>query len=179
MEGSAPGIEALFSPLREDGTHAVLDLGPAQPSHLAIYSRFARRIRFADLLGAPGRGESWETALESLPGAPGKSFDVVLAWDLLDRISPKYRPVLVETLVRLTSPEARLHVLVDPSEKLTVPPVRFTLRNTRTVARRLSGDAQPAWPPVMPAEVERLLRPFEVIHAFTLRSGYRAYVAEK
>lgn len=157
----------------------MLDLGPAQPSHLEIYSRFARRIRFADLLGAPGREESWERALGTLSGAPEKSFDVVLAWDLLDRISPKYRPVLMETLVRLTSSGARLHVLVDPSEKLTVPSVRFTLRDIRTVARRLSGDAQPAWPPVMPAEVERMLRPFGVIHAFTLRSGYRAYVAER
>jgi hypothetical protein len=34
-------------------------------------------------------------------------------------------------------------------------------------------------PELLPAEVERLVRPFSVTAAFTLRLGYREYVAER
>ena len=67
VERSAPGIAALFADLNEDGSHAVLDLGSATETNFGLYGRYARRIRFADLLTAPMRGEPWAGALRSLP----------------------------------------------------------------------------------------------------------------
>lgn len=57
VERSAPGIAALFADLNEDGSHAVLDLGSATETNFELYGRYARRIRFADLLTAPMRGK--------------------------------------------------------------------------------------------------------------------------
>jgi hypothetical protein len=45
------------------------------------------------------------------------------------------------------------------------------------VVQQPLGDPVPAGPELLPAEVERLVRPFQVIHAFTLRPAYREYVA--
>jgi len=54
VERAAPGMAAFFAELEEDGSHAVLDLGPAAEANFRLYGRFARRIRFADLLNAFG-----------------------------------------------------------------------------------------------------------------------------
>lgn len=177
VERAAPGIAALFHELEPDGTHAVLDLGPAARTHLDIYSRYARRIRFADLLGAPARGENWATALQALPSGARELFDVVLAWDLLDRMSPEEHPLLVERLAGLTSEGALLHILVNASPDRPPRPVRFTLQSLERIRHEPEAHPWPTWPPLLPAEVERVLEPFHVIHAFTLRLGYRAYVA--
>jgi hypothetical protein len=176
VERSAPGIAALFSELREDGSHAVLDLGSATETNFELYSRYARRIRFADLLTAPLRGEPWEGALRSLSSRSGRPYDIVLAWNLFDLMPPPKRRPLVERLARLTAPGARLYVLVDSSGGHTTQPLRFAIRGMDRVAQRAVGGAHPAGPELLPAEVERLLRPFEVTHAFTLRLGYREYV---
>ena len=177
VERSAPGIAALFSDLREDGTHAVLDLGAATETNFELYSRFARRICFADLLGAPLRGEPWTEALRSLPDSSDRPYDLVLVWNLLDQIPPDARPTLVKRLAQLTNSGARLYVLVDASGEPTTQPLRFTIRGPDRVGQQVVGDPRPAGPELLPAELERLLRPFEVSHAFTLRLGYREYVA--
>lgn len=177
IERSAPGIAALFEGLREDGSHAVLDLGPAAQSSFELYSRFARRIRFADLLNAPLRGEAWTVALRSLQPYPEQLYDLVLAWNLFDRIRPAERLLFVERLAQITTSGARLYVVVDVSGEPTTIPLRFTLVGLDRVGQRPMGDPHPAFPQLLPAEVERLLRPFKVVHGFTLRHGYREYVA--
>jgi len=177
VERPAPGIAALFADLREDGSHRVLDLGAATGSSFRIYSRFARRIRFADLLEAPLRGERWTEALRLLPEAVGEPFDLVLAWNLLDRVPPELRLPVVERLTRITGPGARLYILADTSRKPIYQPFRFTLLGTDRVGQQAMGDPGPAGPGLLPADVTRIIAPFDVVHAFTLRDGYREYVS--
>ena len=179
VERSAPGIAALFADLNEDGSHAVLDLGSATETNFELYGRYARRIRFADLLTAPMRGEPWAGALRSLPDPSDRPYDLVLLWNLLDLVPPGERPLVVKRMARLTAPGARLYCLVDASREPTTQPLRFTIRDLDRVAQQAVGDPHPAGPELLPAEVERLLMPFEVTHAFTLRLGYREYVAAK
>jgi len=178
IERSAPGIAALFSGLREDGSHTVLDMGAGSERSFALYSRFARRIRFADLLkGPPPQGGAWAAALRDMPPPQDGLYDVVMAWNLLDRLNPAGRLVLVERLAQLTTLGARLYVLVDASGEPNPRPQAFTLLGTDRVAQEPVGPPHPAYPQLLPAEVERLLRPFEVVQAFTLRRGFREYVA--
>ncbi len=175
----APGIAALFSGLKEDRSHAVLDFGPGSESHLRLFSRFARRIRFADLLPQPPRGAAWPAALRALPPDPRQPYDVVLAWDLFDRLKPEERPALVERLALLTGPGARLHLVLDASERTMAQPMRFTLTDLEHVSQKPEGPPIPAQVPLLPAQVERLLAPFQVVRAFTLRQGLREYMAVK
>jgi len=177
VERSAPGIAALFGNLQEDGTHAVLDLGPAAESSFRLYSRFARLIRFAGILEAPLRGETWTEALRLLPEKVETPFDLVLAWNLLDRVPPELRSPVVERLAGITVQGARLYVLVDASRERTPQPLRFTLPGLDRVCQQAVGDPYPAGSLLLPAEVKRLLEPFQVVQAFTLKDGFREYVS--
>jgi len=176
---SAPGVAALFEGLREDGSHAVLDLGPATESQLHVFGRFARQVRFADLITAPPHGEAWSAALRGLPPHPHRPYDLVFAWNVLDRIRPEARPSLIERLAELTAPAARLHIVVDLSGAPFSPPLRFTVVDVDRVHEEAVGAPEATHAPLLPAEVERLVRPFVISRAFTLRSGMREYVAVK
>lgn len=179
VERAAPGIAALFSGLEEDGNHAVLDLGPAAEAHLRIYGAFAHQIRFAEMVPRTPRGAAWTSALDALPPNPHHPYDLVLGWNILDRLGPDERPLLVEKLDALTAPGARLYIVVDASGENLIQTLHFKLLTTDRVAQRAVGPPEPSQGQLLPAQVERLLTPFEVMHAFTLRLGLREYVAVK
>lgn len=177
VERAAPGIAALFAGLKEDRSHTVLDMGSADGASFRLYSAYAHRIRFADILPHPPLGAGWREALLTLSPYPNHPYDLVLLWNLLDRLSPQERPSLVERLREITAPGARLYVLLDLSGASTTSPWRFHLLDPNRVRQTAAGPAEPAYPQILPAELERLLDPFRVIHAFTLKHGSREYVA--
>ena len=177
VELATPGIAALLEGVLEDRSHAVLDLGAAADSSLRVYTRFARRIRFADLLADGTLRLAWAAVLHALPPQPERAYDLVFAWDILDRLFPEERPRLVERLAEVTAPDARLHVVVEASERARTQPLRFTLLDSDRMRCEPSGPARPARWQLLPAEVERLLVPFRVVRAFTLKGGLREYVA--
>jgi len=175
----SPALEALFGMLRDDGRHCVLDLGVADGRRLRLLGRFARRVRFAGLL--PGLDDlDWEVALDALPASPRQPYDVVLAWDLLDRVPAAHHAAVVGRLAEITAGSARLYAVVDSTGGATTRPLSFTLAELDQVSEHPVGPPRPpANAPMLPAHVERSLRPFEVVRAFTLRSGQREYVALK
>lgn len=179
IEGAAPGVAALLKAVSEDRSHAALDLGAASDQSLRIYSRFARWIRFADLLGEPWRQADGTPggALDTVLPAAERAYDLVFAWDILDRLLPEDRPQLVDWLIDSTAGEARLHLLVRASEHAIMTPVRFTLLDLDRIRYEPTGHARLAPARLLPADVARLLGPFRVVHAFTLKTGFREYVA--
>ncbi|HUF76400.1 MAG TPA: hypothetical protein VMM35_08980, partial [Longimicrobiales bacterium] len=135
----------------------------------------ARRIRFADLLAAASQG-GWAGALSDMPAQPDRPYDLVFAWDILDRLAPEERPRLVARLAELTSRDARLYVTVDASGRSTTEPLRFSVVDVDRLRYESAGPSRPSRSPLLPAEVERLLAPFQVVRAFTLKGGLREYV---
>lgn len=177
VEGAAPGVAALLEGLAEDRDLAVLDLGRAAPQSLRIYGRIARWVRFADLVGEGGwpRGEgSAAGLLRRVAGNPEQPYDIVLAWDILDRLFPEDRPRVVACLTELTAPDARIHVAVHADQDAR--PLRFTLLDTGRIRYEPATGRLPR-PRLLPADVASLLVPFRVVRGFTLRSGLREYVA--
>jgi len=179
-ERAAPALEALFEGLEPDGSHAILDMGTANQPNLEFLSRFAERIRFAGLV-PPGPGEAAElgTAVRALPPDPERPYDVVLLWNLLDLLGPGQRKALIGRLTRLTAPGSRLYAVVDPSAGSTVQPLRFTLSGPDRVVQEPVGSPEAAGPPLLPAQATRVLEPFRVVRAFTLRIGAREYLAAR
>lgn len=177
VERTSPGIAALLEGLHPDGRHTLLDIGPASERNLRRFGRFARRIRFADLLTGSRVGQPWAAALESVPRHPTHAYDVILAWNLLDRMGREERIPVVARLVELTKPGARLYLVTSMSDEPTAYPLRFSLLDDDRVLQEAVGAPEPSWPTLLPAEVERLLLPFRVEHAFTLRHSLREYVA--
>lgn len=179
VERSSPGLGALFGLLKEDGRHAILDLGPASDRHLRFLGRYARQIRFAGLVPEPPRGEALLSAIGALAPQPGHSYDVVLAWNVLDRLDRAEREALIGRLAAFTAPGGRLYAAVDASGAPTVRPVRSAIIDVDRVEHHVVGPPEPARPQLLPAHMERLLSPFEITHAFMLRVGLREYVAMK
>lgn len=177
VERTTPAIAAIFERVSEDRTHAVLDLGPASDSSLQVYSRFARWIRFADLSDTEIAGGDWKATLATLPPRPERPFDIIFAWDILDRLEPDARPALIARLAEITSDDARLYVVVDSSGKPESSPHRFALLDTDRMRFEPAGRPRPPYQRLLPAEVERLLEPFQVVRAITSQIGLREYVA--
>jgi hypothetical protein len=176
---AAPGLAALFVGLQEDRSHAVLDLGPAADASLRVYSRFASRIRFTDLLRDATQPEGFAAALLALPPQPERPYDLVFAWDILDQLFPEQRSRLIERLVEVSAPHARLHVVVAASDRTTIYPSRHSILDLDRVRCDPEAMPRPAQRALLPLEVERLLSPFKVVSAFTLKGGLREYVARK
>lgn len=175
----SPGLASLFESLHEDGRHSILDLGSADGRQLRLLGRFGRQVRFAGLVPRPRDVSSWLDALKSLPAHPRQPYDVVLMWDLLDRLPADERRPVVDHLDAITAPGARLHAIVDASEAGQTRPMEFRIVDLDRVAHVAAGPPEPAQEPLLPAQVERALSPFEVIRAFTLRGGLREYLASK
>lgn len=177
VERSAPGVVALLDGVREDKSHAVLDLGPAASSSLSVYSRFATRVRFVDLLSAALSPEGCAQALKGLPTQPERPYDLIFAWDILDRLFPEDRRRLVDRLIEVSAPDARLHLVTEAADRSMTQPRRFSLLDADRIRFEPTGPERPARRHLLPAEVERMLAPFQVVHGFTLKGGLREYVA--
>lgn len=176
-ERAAPGLAVLFASLRPDGGHCILDLGSADGPRLGLLSEYARKIRFAALLPDPPRGEDLLDVLDQIAG--DEPFDVVLAWDVFDRIDPDERVAVVERIVKATAPGARLHTVLDASGAETRQPVRIDVLAVDRVSEEPVGPPESAGPPLLPRQVEQLLDPFEVTTGVSLRTGQREYVARR
>jgi len=122
-------------------------------------------------------GDALRVALDGLPSNPEHPYDVVFAWDVLDRLEPPERKSLLQRLREITGPDARLYASVDTSGADSVQPVRWTLVSPDRISQEPVGAPEPAKPVLLPAQAERLLEPFKVTHAFSLRVGAREYVA--
>lgn len=182
VETAAPGVAALFQGVNQDGSHSVLDLGPGSPASMKLYGTFARHIRFADLPGYVtshrGRG-SIAGMMQGVPPQPDNPYDLIFAWDVLDQLYTEYHAPLVERLAEVSSPTARLHVVVRASEEDATRPLRFMLHQTDRMRYEPTGPDLPARKRLLPAYINQLLLPFRVLHGFTLKGGLREYVAAR
>lgn len=179
VERTSRGISTLLSTFGDERDHSVLDLGRAAGSSLEVYRRFARWVRFADLLFDADAATDLTAALEAIPRHPERPYDVLLAWNLLDRVAPEERARVVSRLADLSAEDARLYLIVEPSAEGARQPFRFGLADVDRIWYEPAEEPLEVWPPLLPAELERLIEPFHVAHAFTTRVGLREYVATR
>ena len=176
-ERISPGGRALFEGLDPDRSRAVLDLGPAGGSSLAVYSRFARWVRFADVLTRALSGDAWPAAQPAIPSNPERPYDLLVLWDVLDRLSPEDRPLLVERIAEVSAGDARLLAVVGTAEPPPTGLRRYAFADVDRMSYAETGEPAPVHPPLLAAEVGRVLAPFEVTCAISTRMGIREYVA--
>jgi hypothetical protein len=100
-ERPSPGVAALLDGIRDDRSHSVLDLGAASDSGFRLYSRFARRVRFVDLIDNEAAAGSRTRESSAIPAQPSSPYDLVFAWDILDRLPPEARPQTLTSAVAL------------------------------------------------------------------------------
>ena len=176
---ASPGLAALFQGMRQDGTHSILDLGEGSKQQMEMLAPYARLIRFVGLV--PGDNSVTEQPMDPavLPVHPEYPYDVVLAWGVLDRLTPPERVMLVRRLTEITAPGARMYAWVSSGNTDRVHAVRSTIVDAGRVEEQPVGSPRSPGAPLLPAQVERVLSPWVVSQAFSLRVGKREYVAGK
>ena len=179
---ASPGFAALFTAAPSVHLARILDLGPAVGENLAFYGRFARTVRFVDMLrdeigGGPAARRNVASLLDGCLKAGDGPYDLVLAWDLLNYLEHDAGRDLIERLEGCTRVGTRLFAMISSGHTMPARPQRFTIVDAQRLAYRETGGGVCASPELAPAEVGRLLAPFRVERSVVLSHGVREYVA--
>jgi hypothetical protein len=180
----APALIEVFAGRGPDADRRVLDFEAASHSNFEHYSSVATGVRFLGLTDRRTITEirrldaaAFERRLRELLPIGREVFDVVLAWTLFDYLSPDQPNLLSRHLAAISAPGARLHAMIEMSDRMPAAPSRFEIVEPGRLAYRSPpGDSVPA-PGTPPARIEAWLAPFRVEHAVVLRHGIREVLA--
>ncbi len=182
---SSLALTNLLEPLRQEGKHHVLDLGPACGPNVAFFAGFRCKIYVADLPEAlaprPASREKADQARPPLFGRQliienGTHLDVVLAWDILNYLKPPALIDLFGQLHRFCRPGALLHALIWGHSEIPAKPMQFRIADQRHVTYEPVSAATRTGPRYAPREMERLMAGFRVDRSYLLRNGMQEFV---
>jgi len=191
--GESAGTEPLNAPLfrslverMQGGERAViLDLGPAQPATISLFSQFRCRLDIADiaegLSSLGGEEESPETlrkkAERLLPERRDEPTDLVLCWDLLNYLNPAALTALMSCVAERGRPGMVAHALIAYSDsRMPAKPNRYAptqdcrLKVLPTTSREI--DSPRYTPEILGQRMPRYRRE----RAMLLRNGMQEYL---
>jgi hypothetical protein len=181
----APLFRELVERIPEHSRRVVLDLGPARPETVALFSRFRCRMEIADLASAldnlnaaSAAGEDLATAAQAaLPAERSEPVDVVLGWDLLNYLDRPALSALMEAIALRCRPGALLHFLLAYAQpRMAALPGRFApLVDGRLLHEPLTTEQRPA-PRYSPEDLARCLPDFQVVRAMLLQNGMQEFL---
>lgn len=160
------------------GAARVLDLGPAVSDNLVLLAPWASCVQVVDLFHSPA-GPVPGDVLAGLRAVGAEAFDVALAWDALDYLSPAAMAPFVAALRARCRRGAWLHALVHTSESMPASPCRYRMAEGFRLRREPATSDTVGAPDLSPAEVEKSLIGFRLEHGFLLSRGMREFVATR
>lgn len=168
----------LLDALMPGGAYRFLDLGPAVGTNIDYLSSFALSVQVADLWASLSNGEprSWEKALDSLaPEAGSAGYHAVLAWDLLNYLSPERLRELAARLAETTRPGGRVFSLVYYSQEMPAEPLRFRIadRETLTYPEPQALRRAPRYPQ---RALQQAFAGFETEKGYVLKTGLQEFL---
>jgi hypothetical protein len=168
----------LLDGLVAGGAYRFLDLGPAIGSNIEYLSGFALSVKVADLWGSLSSGEprSWERALDSLaPEAGSAGYHAILAWDLLNYLSPERLRQLAARLAEATRPGGRVFALVYYSQEMPAEPPRFRIADRETLTYPEPQARRPA-PRYPQRALQQAFAGFETEKGYVLKTGLQEFI---
>lgn len=168
----------LLDSLVQGGSYRFLDLGPAIGSNIDYLSRFALSVKVADLWASLSSGEprSWEKALDSLaPEAGSAGYHAVLAWDLVNYLSPERLRQLAARLGETTRPGGRVFSLVYYSQEMPAEPPRFRIADRETLTYPEPQARRPA-PRYPQRALQQAFSHFETEKGYVLKTGLQEFL---
>jgi len=179
-EHDSPALAEIFSSVDEERPVRILDLGPALPVNLAFYNSVAGSVRIADLVRGDNLRELDQRGFVSLLGrlvsSANETFDLILAWDILDHLTAEQPGVLAHHLAAVADRGARIHLMTTTTDTMPAGPTRYEIAGPgRLVYRPTTAKRVPA-PNPPPALVERWLDPFRITRSVILRHGVREFI---
>jgi len=171
----------LLDGLVAGGAYRFLDLGPAVGSNIEYLSRFALSVKVADLWASLSSGEprSWEKALDAIAPEEGSAgYHAVLAWDLLNYLSPERLRQLAARLAEATRPGGRVFALVYYSQEMPAEPPRFRIADRETLTYPEPPARRPA-PRYPQRALQQAFAGFETEKGYVLKTGLQEFLFAK
>lgn len=178
------GLRRLL-PEDEDAVLRVLDLGPARAANLEFFSRYGGQLTVADFYSGlpPARAATSEdderkaqAFAELLPYEPSTRFDLILAWDLLNYLTPIEQQLLMGTLERYCMPGTALLAFVSMQKEMPPAPSAYSIRDADTlVYEEREGRPRPC-PRYLEGDLLKRMQGLSVENRYQLRNGMLEYV---
>ena len=183
---SSPGLQEAIARVPDDGTCKVLDLGPAVADNVEFVSLFSSFLQIVDVIDrspsaydAGGDGVSRLSSLQTLFKKHRRSFNLVLAWDVINYLSADQAERLIQAVAELCLPDARLHAIVFATDTMAAVPNCYRIVDSARLAYEPNSTELRGVPNLPPAAVEKLLKGFRIEHSFVLQHGVHEYVAAR
>lgn len=186
------GFQALVARLERLESPAILDLGTASGRNVRFLSHLARRLTIADLRGSlretpgtPVRGAASADASDGLrstlrawfePLVVDWRYDVVLAWDLFDYLTPADLGALMDILRPRIRPGAILFAMISYVAKISREPNDYEIRDGSALRFHTTSTGERPSPRYKEPELLRLLGGFTVDTTFLMRHGVQEYL---
>ncbi len=183
---SSLGLQALCQRLQSVDTCDILELGPVRNENLEFWSRFHPSIYIADLRSSlplpvvdsedPECIErDWEGLLR-LP--PNRSYDVILAWDLLNYLELPAVASLVGYLRRFCRPGTVLFCLIFDQKQMPNEITVYGIRDESHLKYEIAGLEMCVCPRHQPRALGLVMTPFNTSESFRLKNGIVEYLFE-
>jgi len=181
------GLRALL-PESENATLRVLDLGPARAANLDFFSRYGGHLTVADFYSglrtarAATSGEDGDddrkakAFAELLPFDKATRFDLVLAWDLLNYLTPQEQHLLMTCLEPFCLAGTAILAFVSMQKEMPPAPSAYSIRDADTLLyEEREGRARPC-PRYLEGDLLKRMQGLTVENRYQLRNGMLEYV---
>ena len=177
------GLRALL-PQSEDATLRVLDLGTARTANLDFFANYGGQLTVADFyrglrplrIASEDDDRKRKAIVELLDYGHETRFDLVLAWDLLNYLTPQEHQLLMTTLEPFLVPGTAMLAFVWMLKEMPSGPSRYWVRDEETVAfETQEGRARPC-PRYLEQDLLKRMPSLTVESRYQLRNGLLEYV---
>lgn len=178
------GLRSLL-PESEDTTLRVLDLGPARSANLEFFSRYGGQLTVSDLYRglrdvraatSDDDNRKAKAFAELLPFDKPTRFDLILAWDLLNYLTPQEHHLLMASLEPFCLSGTVLLAFVSTQKEMPPAPSAYSIRDPDTlVYEEREGRARPC-PRYLEADLLKRMQGLSVQNRYQLRNGMLEYV---
>ena len=186
---SSLGLQSLCQRLQTVPTCDILELGPVRSVNVQFWSRFSPSIFIADLRSSlplpatpsedPENPEFVRPDWESLLGLPGgRTYDVILAWDLLNYLELPAVSSLIDYLKRFCRRGAVLFALIFDQKQMPDKIAVYQISDESHLKYDCAGSGMCACPRHQPRALGLVMSGFKTADSFRLKNGIVEYLFE-
>jgi hypothetical protein len=179
------GLQALCQRIEPDGICDMLELGPARTVNVTFWSRYNPAIYVADLRSslplplppASDDSEFVEPDWDRMLGLPaGRTYDVILAWDLLNYLDLPAVSSLVRYLRPFCRPGTILFTLIFDQKQMPDKIALYNIADESHLRYEYVDPGMRACPRHHPHALEGVMNRFKATDSFRLRNGVIEYL---
>jgi hypothetical protein len=184
-EHTSLALKAIMESLEDEQQYGILDLGPAVGVNVDFFSELSSQLFVADLLRtleskhpAPAEEElDWDNVFEELlPYQEGTRFDLVLAWDVLNYLTPPQIQAAARRIGSFCAADALLYAMISTRKEIPAHSRSYHIVSSEKLVYKTSGRALRPCPLYKEPYLVRFMPQFRVKSTYILRNGIQEYL---